>query len=108
MKFSMQQDVHPIYSLGGWVREDPKWKFTDKQGHQHTYGSNENPYPSLDKRTESEVKWSDIWDEQYEDETIWYECKICQEIVKPGTICDMGPIYQYGCTTYLIDDSPVP
>lgn len=106
MKFHIDQDVTPLYVIGGYSVPDPKWKYEDKNGHQHYYDA-ENKLLTLNRQSETTMYCDDYGDE-WEDTDVWYQCKKCDEIIKPGLICQTGPLYQYGKIRYFIDDIPVP
>ena len=101
----MTQDYHPIYVCGGYSVEDLKWKYTDKNGHNHYYLEDKS-LPTLNRQVEIEM-CCDYYGDEWEDETIWYECKQCGEVIKPGLIHKNEPLIQYGQTYYYIDDVQV-
>lgn len=86
---------------------DPRWTYTDRAGHEHSYGqrgSAADRYPTLERR-ESEPYWCSDCDDEHTD--VWFECALCGERINPGTVVDTSPQYTAGRTTYLIDGHPV-
>jgi hypothetical protein len=68
------------YSVEGYERvPDQHWRHVDSNGHRHTYWTEEEPFPTLDKRART-------IDAEYEDDDEWEEyfvCKECEEEVAP-------------------------
>lgn len=83
---------------------DPSWKYTDHHGHEHAYGTQQDPYPTLTRR-ESEPYWCADCQDEHTDS--WLECPLCTERITPGTYIDTSPQYIAGPTSYLIDGRPV-
>lgn len=84
-------------------RPDPHWRYTDAQGHQHT--RTDSTYPTLQL-----VNEPTHWCEDCEDEHTFqhYECAICKETIRPGSISpSMSPEYIAGPTSYYLDGEPI-
>lgn len=68
---------------------DPKWRATDNNGHEHFYEG--HAYPTLDYIIDAE-HWCDgtegiaLHDPHMAVDESHYECLICREVVKPGSI----------------------
>ena len=59
---------------------DPDWKFVDKKGHAHVYGTPDDPWPTLRAKHET---WFDADGE--ENSTTIYKCRKCKREISPGT-----------------------
>ena len=102
-------NVEPItFRTAGGPSPDPKWKFTDSEGHEHS------AYPeSPDRPTWPTLKW--VVDETYwcetcrdEHESGHHECAVCGETIEPGMV--MKPpetMTRPGLVERFIDDVPV-
>jgi hypothetical protein len=67
---------------------DPKWEFTDSNGHYHAHSieNEHDPYPTLDRRSEH-VDCDGSCGGVCEDEGYTvskYSCRICKEEIEPG------------------------
>lgn len=83
---------------------DPRWTYTDHAGHDHAYGTKDDPYPTLVER-QSEPYWCEECHDEHTD--TWLECPQCGEKITPGTYIDPSPKYIPGLTTYRIDGEEV-
>lgn len=83
---------------------DPRWSYTDRAGHDHAYGTEANPYPTLVRR-QGEPYWCDDCQDEHVD--TWLECPQCGEKIQPGTFIDPAPKYIPGLTSYRIDGEEV-
>lgn len=94
---------------GEWVAmgvttADDKWRGTDSNGHEHYY---ERGYPTLDLIVDAE-HWCDGREGLYShdphmavDES-HYECKLCREVVEPGTLPPHHQVYMPGTKSYTL------
>lgn len=83
---------------------DPRWTYTDCQGHEHAYGTADEPYPTL------AVRYGEpFWDAEAEEEDreSWLACPQCEEKIQPATVVDTNPRYVPGRTEYLVYGEPV-
>lgn len=95
-----ESEQHVFTTMGG-PAPDPKWHFTDAQGHEHHYGDEEERYPTL--VWVGEQVWCPDCHEHHEEGH--YECARCREEIKPGTVMK-GPqtIYKPGPLTVTVGD----
>lgn len=100
---TLEIEVERVEVTTGLPQPDPSWKYTDRTGHQHAYGSRENPYPTLVRRY-SEPYWCEECQDEHTDS--WMECPLCAETIQPGTRIDTSPQYIAGPASYLIDGRP--
>ncbi|MFF3928592.1 hypothetical protein [Streptomyces hirsutus] len=97
-------------SDGQWItsnlpQPDPKWKATDKQGHEHHYAEGPDRYPTL-TAVSGEPYWcDDCCDDEHRD--TWYECRQCGERITPGTYVDSSPRYISGPARYYWNGEPI-
>lgn len=61
---------------------DKAWRFTDANGHEH-YWSADAYYPTL-KVVVDRVWWCSDCNDEHEDDHL--ECKLCGEVIVPGTV----------------------
>jgi hypothetical protein len=90
----LQWDTEVIPIVMGWHDSaDMSWRYTDKQGHEHRY---EHGYPTLVEVTdETETcEWGELCylDDEPDHEPhevvtkSHYECRICGQTIRPGTV----------------------
>lgn len=106
MKFNIVYNQQPLYSLGGWVKEDLEWSYTDQQGHVHNYIDGKTPTLEYIPPIVEEY-YRDREVEEVEIEPEKYKCKYCGELIKLGTYIDTGPIMIDLPPTYYINDEQV-
>ena len=84
-------------------RPDPKWTYTDQQGHEHYREG--NGYPTL-----VVVLEEPYWCPDCHDEHQWshYECPLCGETIEPGLL-PPSPYREYipGMTHYYLNDEEI-
>ena len=94
---------------GEWVTmgvrtTDEHWMFTDAAGHEHRYDSG---YPTLDYVVDAS-HWCDGREGLYSHDPheavddAHYECKLCREVIKPGTHPPEHQVYVAGSSSYRI------
>jgi hypothetical protein len=83
---------------------DPRWSYTDAHGHDHAYGTQDDPYPTLARRY-SETYWCEECDDEHQD--TWLECLRCGEMIEPGTVVDTSPRWVPGPKEYVLDGKPI-
>lgn len=100
----LEMHTEQIEVTTGLPQPDPTWTHTDRAGHVHTYGTKEDPYPTLVLR-HSEPYWCESCQDEHTD--TWFECPQCGEKIEPGTYIDSSPQYMPGRTAYYIDGQEV-
>lgn len=99
--FEIHRDYEEFWNMNA---PDERWTFTDAAGHIHRYGSDDDPYPTLVERSER----VEDWDEDGEDASYnrtWHECRLCGEVIRPGTTERMESIP--GLIHYWVNGKPV-
>lgn len=91
------RDVIPISS---WTPvRDPKWSFTDAEGHEHHY---DGAWATNTRWIETAPAGFDADGEEYNAEGD-YHCSVCGEVIVPGTWVDPFPTYITTGETYRWD-----
>lgn len=96
--------TEPVEFSTALPQPDPRWSYTDREGHEHAYGTAEEPYPTLEARY-GEPCWDD--DADTEERETWLACPLCGEKITPSTVIDTSPRYLPGRTEYLVYGEPV-
>lgn len=86
------------------MKPDPKWRYTDKAGHEHRF-DNQDSTPTTLVQVEEEPWWCydcrDLHNEYH------LECKLCHETIEPHYVPDPGPHYVMGPWRYYLDNQPI-
>lgn len=102
--FRVEQETTTFTTLGG-PAPDPKWAFTDRQGHRHVAGTRSERWPTL-RWVVDKTYWCDLCRDEHQEGH--YECRECGQAIEPGMI-HKGPetVTVPTLRHYFIDDVEV-
>jgi hypothetical protein len=98
----LRAETERIEVTSNLPRPDQKWRYTDEQGHEHSW---QDGYPTL-RTVVDDVYWCEGCQDEHEETHL--ECSLCGETIEPGMV-GPSPFREFipGRTSYYLDDEPI-